>query len=79
MHTYIITDRVTEERTSIVAPNRDAALKAYVKRRLIVARIQKAPDELWKRVDQQPSTADPAPAAPEPERPPPLVRATQSG
>lgn len=42
MHPYTITDRVTGERTSLIAPNRDAALKAYVNRRLTVAR-DKAP------------------------------------
>lgn len=39
MHTYIITDRLTGEQTEVVAPNRDAALKAHVSRRLTVARV----------------------------------------
>lgn len=39
MHDYTITDRETGETTKLVAPNRDAALKAYVKRRLVVTRV----------------------------------------
>lgn len=39
MHDYTITDRETGEVTKLVAPNRDAALKAYVKRRLVVTRV----------------------------------------
>jgi hypothetical protein len=42
MHTYIITDRLTGEQTEVVAPNRDAALKAHVSRRLTVARVPAA-------------------------------------
>ena len=38
MHPYTITDRVTGEKTKLIAPNRDAALKAHVKRRLVVTR-----------------------------------------
>lgn len=38
MHPYTITDRVTGEKTKLIAPNRDAAMKAYVKRRLVVTR-----------------------------------------
>lgn len=39
MHTYIITDRLTGEQTEVVAPNRGAALKAHVSRRLSVTRV----------------------------------------
>lgn len=39
MHDYTITDLKTGEATKLVAPNRDAALKAYVKRRLVVVRV----------------------------------------
>jgi len=52
MHDYTITDRKTGESTKLVAPNRDAALKAYVKSRLQVTRAtppkppQSAPFEL---------------------------------
>jgi hypothetical protein len=38
MHPYTITDHVTGEKTKLIAPNRDAAMKAYVKRRLVVTR-----------------------------------------
>lgn len=44
MHPYTITDRATGERTKLIAPNRDAAMKAYVKRRLIVTRDAVARD-----------------------------------
>lgn len=46
MHEYVIVDRLTGERTELMAPNRDAALKAYVRRRLNVVRVppQRAPD-----------------------------------
>lgn len=40
MHTYTITDRKTGEQTPLIAPNRDAALKAYVRRRLVVTRAK---------------------------------------
>jgi hypothetical protein len=40
MHDYIITDRDTGEKTQLVAPNRNAALKAYVARRLVVERVR---------------------------------------
>lgn len=46
MHSYVITDRATGERTSLIAPNRDAALKAYVKRRLTVERVTASIDEV---------------------------------
>lgn len=46
MHDYTVTDRKTGETTKLVAPNRDAALKSYVKRRLIVTRVRNAPDAL---------------------------------
>ena len=42
MHEYTITDRKTGESTKLVAPNRDAALKAYVKNRLQVTRVTPA-------------------------------------
>jgi len=42
MHEYTIIDRKTGESTKLVAPNRDAALKAYVKNRLQVARVTPA-------------------------------------
>lgn len=42
---YFVTDRVTGEYTSVIAPNRDAALNAYVKRRLKVTRHEPEPHE----------------------------------
>lgn len=42
---YFVTDRVTGECTSVIAPNRDAALNAYVKRRLKVTRQEAEPQE----------------------------------
>lgn len=51
MHDYLITDLVTGEQTKLVAPNRNAALKAHVARRLVVARLKPADKLAQKIVD----------------------------
>lgn len=72
MHTYIITDRLTGEQSEVVAPNRGAALKAHVSRRLSVTRMA-----------AQASTPDPpeTPADREPSDPsvPPVIFRSKSG
>jgi hypothetical protein len=43
MRPYTVTDKKTGERTELIAPNRDAALKAYVRGRLVVVRAAPEP------------------------------------